>query len=382
MLKDSDEYVQETALEVFKKFGSSDDLPFVREMIEDGNNVRIAFEVLKKFGSSDDFQFVRDMQKYKYLFSWDDISGNDSERLLRCIRFVSGKLGIERTGNAEILKSDDGKTIYIFTDENSAEIIIDEKNEKATLKISDSRPCDLKVKKENGELKVYIHRNYMNSKEDHDLERAYLDLILFHGELLKDDDENVREVAQLAIEAPQIRNDITFARERLKDGACDKSALNTLKKLGNSEDLPLIRKVLKNTFNSWKMCDDYEYEEMRDVYTMAYETFEALVSREDFSIVQDMLKNGDVGEYMAATEAFKKIGSRDDLPLIREMLNEGGGGMRMAAIEILGEFGTEDDLTLLIGNALDPGKDVALAMETLISIDKRLYYPYNPSKIY
>lgn len=213
--------------------------------------------------------------------------------------------------------------------------------------------------------------------ENRDLQRASFEL-----ELLKYDDENVQEVAQLAIEAPQIRNDIALARERLKNGACDKSDLNTLKKLGNSEDIPLIRKVLKNTFDSWNMRDGYEYEDLRDGYMMAYETFEALVSRENFSVVQDMLKNGGVGGVMAAIEAFKKIGSRDDLPLIREMFNEGDGGMRVAAIKILGEFGTEDDLILLVRNAPDPGKDVALMTETLISIDKRIYYPYNPSKIH
>ena len=57
--------------------------------------------------------------------------------------------------NAEISKSDDCKTIRIFTDENSAEIMIGEKNEKATLKISDGRTYDLKVKKENNKLNIY-----------------------------------------------------------------------------------------------------------------------------------------------------------------------------------------------------------------------------------
>ena len=87
-----------------------------------------------------------------FLFSWDNVPGNDSERLLR---FLRDDLDIDWAGNAEICKSDDRKTIRIFKDENSAEIIINEKKEKATLKITDSRTYNLKVKKVNGELNIY-----------------------------------------------------------------------------------------------------------------------------------------------------------------------------------------------------------------------------------
>jgi hypothetical protein len=57
--------------------------------------------------------------------------------------------------NAKIVKSDDGKTLRIFKDEKSAEIKLDEVNEKAILKISDGRTRVLNVKKENGELNIY-----------------------------------------------------------------------------------------------------------------------------------------------------------------------------------------------------------------------------------
>ena len=89
----------------------------------------------------------------KYLFRWDNIPGNDSERLLR---FFMDDLDIGWAGNAEIRKSADGKTIRIFKDENSAEIIIDKKKEKATLKISNNGTYDLWVKEENGKLNIYV----------------------------------------------------------------------------------------------------------------------------------------------------------------------------------------------------------------------------------
>jgi hypothetical protein len=79
-----------------------------------------------------------------YFFSWDNIPGNDSDRLSRSLK---DKLDIVWAKNAEISKSDDGKTIHISKDGNSAEIMMDEAEEKATLKISGGKTRELKVKK-------------------------------------------------------------------------------------------------------------------------------------------------------------------------------------------------------------------------------------------
>ncbi|MCK4248032.1 MAG: hypothetical protein KAX04_05780, partial [Methanomicrobia archaeon] len=90
-----------------------------------------------------------------FLFSWDDAPGYYSERLLR---FLREDCDIDWAENAEIRKSDDGKTVRIFKDENSAELMI-EKKEKAILKISDGRTYDLKVKEEDGKLYIWHRRD-------------------------------------------------------------------------------------------------------------------------------------------------------------------------------------------------------------------------------
>ena len=97
----------------------------------------------------------------EYLFSWDNVPENDSERLLRFLRV---NLDIDWAGNAEISKSDDRKTIHISKDENSAEIMIDKTEEKATLKISDGRTLGLKVKRENGKL-IYTPNKFSDPIE-------------------------------------------------------------------------------------------------------------------------------------------------------------------------------------------------------------------------
>jgi hypothetical protein len=91
--------------------------------------------------------------KKTYLFNWNNIPGDDDERLLG---YLTDDHDIEWAKNAEIRKSDDGKTIHIYKDENSAEITIEEEEEKATLKISDDdRTQGLQVKEKNGKLNVY-----------------------------------------------------------------------------------------------------------------------------------------------------------------------------------------------------------------------------------
>ncbi|RZN34808.1 MAG: hypothetical protein EF813_09630 [Methanosarcinales archaeon] len=89
--------------------------------------------------------------EYRYLFSWDNIPGTDNERFLKCLITYHD---INWAKSAKIRKSDDDKTIYLFTDENSAEITIDETGETAILKINDGRIHDIEVKKENHKLNL------------------------------------------------------------------------------------------------------------------------------------------------------------------------------------------------------------------------------------
>jgi len=95
----------------------------------------------------------------EHLFSWDNIPGNDSERFLS---YLLNYRNIRWAESAEIRKSDDGKTIHIFTDKNSAKVAIDEKEEKATLKIGDDKKSpDLKIKRVSDELSIYHKNNFV-----------------------------------------------------------------------------------------------------------------------------------------------------------------------------------------------------------------------------
>ena len=94
-----------------------------------------------------------------YLFNWDRVPRYEyaNKGLLQHLmdKDIMDGRNISWAEGAEISKSDDGKTINIFKGENSAEITIDEKEEKATLIVGDYVPIYLKVKTADGELNIY-----------------------------------------------------------------------------------------------------------------------------------------------------------------------------------------------------------------------------------
>jgi len=94
----------------------------------------------------------------EHLFRCGKIPGNDSERFLS---YLSNYRDISWVEGAEIRKSDDDKTTYIFKDENSAEIMVDGAGEKATLKINGKKSPDLKIKKVGDGLNIYHKNNFV-----------------------------------------------------------------------------------------------------------------------------------------------------------------------------------------------------------------------------
>jgi hypothetical protein len=107
-----------------------------------------------------ELNFLRLARAYndqEFLFCWDNIL-DDAEKLQEYAKGLldylrDNKFG--RTNGAAIRKSDDDKSISIITHTNSAEIMIDERKEHATLKFNDGRIHKLTVKKENGNFNVY-----------------------------------------------------------------------------------------------------------------------------------------------------------------------------------------------------------------------------------
>jgi hypothetical protein len=99
---------------------------------------------------------------YEYLFSWDNVPGNESPSF---INYLKNDMGIDWADNAQIVKIDDNETIRIFTSENSLELTLeDNKSEILTTIGSDSYHDTKKIKTENDKICVY---------KFYDLKRGY-----------------------------------------------------------------------------------------------------------------------------------------------------------------------------------------------------------------
>jgi len=95
--------------------------------------------------------------KPEFIFCWDNVPGSDGERFKQFLIDDSKdkhNINISWVGNALIHKSDDGKTIYIYNEDNAAEITLDKnRNEKDILKIIYGKD-DPTVEKKKIELKI------------------------------------------------------------------------------------------------------------------------------------------------------------------------------------------------------------------------------------
>ena len=103
--------------------------------------------------------FFRAVPIDSYLFSWDEIPGNDSKRL---IDFLKKNYSIDWLKTAKIEKIDDNKTIRASVEGNYLSLSLNNEKNKANLKIDDSRIDEfiVETEKENGKLNIIKKSQY------------------------------------------------------------------------------------------------------------------------------------------------------------------------------------------------------------------------------
>ena len=93
--------------------------------------------------------------KDEYLFRWDDIPGNDNEKL---IEFLKQNFGIDWVKTAKIEKIDEGKTIKVSNQKNHLLIKLNDEQTEVNLVIDDLRTNKYVVKIENRKLNIYTEK--------------------------------------------------------------------------------------------------------------------------------------------------------------------------------------------------------------------------------
>jgi hypothetical protein len=97
-----------------------------------------------------------------YLFSWDKIPGNDTERF---IEFLKRNFDIDWVKAENVEKIDDGKTIYASFENKSLSLRINGGKNRAILTIADGKGDEFIVKTENGKLNIYYDFKGHNVEE-------------------------------------------------------------------------------------------------------------------------------------------------------------------------------------------------------------------------
>lgn len=90
--------------------------------------------------------------KKTYLFRWEEIPGNDNERL---IKFLMKNFSIEWVKEGKIKKNDDIKTISVTNEKNFLSLALNDEKTSVNLEIDDGRTDKFIVKTENGKLNIY-----------------------------------------------------------------------------------------------------------------------------------------------------------------------------------------------------------------------------------
>jgi hypothetical protein len=117
----------------------------------------------------------------KYLFNWNNISGDDNDKL---IKFLKDNFDIDWVENATITKSSDGMVITVSTKDHTAEIILDDKKEEATLKIDGTIiTCELEVRDEDDKLNVYDCTLEKEPESVHGVGYVMIDEVISKGQM-------------------------------------------------------------------------------------------------------------------------------------------------------------------------------------------------------
>lgn len=98
----------------------------------------------------------------KYLFSWEEIPGNDNGRF---IEFIVKKFHVNWVRKAKIEKIDAGMTINVSTENNFLSLKLNNEKTRAILTIVNVRTIELIAKMENGKLNIYYEKKYLRWKK-------------------------------------------------------------------------------------------------------------------------------------------------------------------------------------------------------------------------
>lgn len=125
-------------------------------------NIIHDYKITNKFDIIMSFRFINEFYREDFLFSWDEIPGNDNERVKEYLRETNGVYWVSKAKF-----ENDGRIISISNDRNSLSLKIKD-YETAILIIDGKITDDFILKKENNKINIYLD-NYNKNKGMYEL---------------------------------------------------------------------------------------------------------------------------------------------------------------------------------------------------------------------
>ena len=337
LLTHENELVRAAAVSALAKLGSREDVPLVKELIEndESNNVRAAaVSALATLGSREDLPLVKELIDNDWYIREAAVSAlaKLGSREDFPIVFEISKLGMHARfamrGAVEKIGSKENVSI--------AQILL---------------KCGYSLLQEAAVTAIVKHGM-----------TEYLPLV---KELLKEEDSNVREAAVNALAKLGSGEDLPLVKELIENDDSNNvraAAVSALATLGSREDLPLVKELLKD--------DD------SNVREAAVNALAKLGSGEDLPLVKKLIENNGIVRE-AAVNALAKLGSREDLPLVKKLLKDVDMYVQAAVFDALVELGSEEDLDFLAELSVEKCAVMKEPMKALGELDWKLYSPYS-----
>lgn len=245
---------------------------------------------------------------YRYLFNWDEIPGNDSNRFLN---FIAKKYNIYRINNSKIKKIDNGKTIYIASNKKSLSLRLNDNETKAFLKIDERKTDEFYIKLEDSKRNIYSIR------EKPFIERVNLVSGLYFGD--RDTEPRAALVAHFVFDSSKDKNlkkqldifvvnvhltTLTMEREGIPDIDVEASEIRL-------SQLKVIFSGIVSRYNRWRQ---QRYPERGDKREQSKdETFERYppvwILTGDFNFTEESVEYETITERMNFMDVIKEKGS-------------------------------------------------------------------------
>ncbi len=149
---------------------------------------------------------------------------------------------------------------------------------------------------------------------------------------------------------------------RVRNWYARRAAIKTFERLVTHDDLITIIDILRDP--------------EPDIRDVAVKAFEKLVTHDDLTVVIDMLRSPEPNIREAAMRVFEKLATYDDFTATIDMLRDYSLDVRNEASKTIIKFGNENDLQEIVKKFANGEITNAESLKCIVALDEKFYSPF------